>query len=63
MMITYGEVEKLRSIRTAGQSVQSLYVDVPPDSAGLGQLPVRTDGSIGWADLPGLPVLLCRGST
>jgi len=40
-MIAYGEVEKLRSIRAADQSVLSLYVYVPPDSAGVGQLPVR----------------------
>ena len=40
-MITYGEVEKLRSIRAVDQSVLSLYVYVPPDSAGLSQLPAR----------------------
>jgi hypothetical protein len=40
-MITYGEVEKLRSSRAADQSVLSLYVYVPPDSAGLRQLPAR----------------------
>jgi len=40
-MITYGEVEKLRSSRAADQSVLSLYVYVPPDSADLGELPVR----------------------
>jgi hypothetical protein len=40
-MITYGEVEKLRSIRAAEQSVLSLYVYVPPDSAGVGQLQAR----------------------
>jgi release factor family 10 len=45
-MITYGEVEKLRSSRAADQSVLSLYVYVPPDSAGLGQLPVRAVGLI-----------------
>ncbi len=40
-MITYGEVEKLRSSRAADQSVLSLYVYVPPDSAGLRQLSAR----------------------
>jgi hypothetical protein len=40
-MITYSEVEKLRSIWAADQSVLSLYVYVPPDSAGLGQLSAR----------------------
>ena len=40
-MITYGEVEKLRSSRAADQSVLSLYVYVPPDSAGLRQLQAR----------------------
>ncbi len=45
-MITYGEVEKLRSSRAADQSVLSLYVHVPPDGAGLSQLPVRAAGLI-----------------
>jgi hypothetical protein len=40
-MITYGEVEKLRSCRAADQSVLSLYVYVPPGGAGQGQLQVR----------------------
>jgi hypothetical protein len=40
-MISYGEVEKLRSSRTPDQSVLSLYVYVPPDGAGLGELQVR----------------------
>lgn len=40
-MITYGEVEKLRSSQAVDQSVLSLYVHVPPDCAGLRQLPVR----------------------
>ena len=40
-MISYSEVEKLRSIRAVDQSVLSLYVYVPPDSAELGQLPAR----------------------
>ena len=39
-MITYGEVEKLRSSWVADQSVLSLYVYVPA-SAGLGELQVR----------------------
>ena len=40
-MITYGEVEKLRSSWAADQSVLSLYVYVPQDGAGLRQLPAR----------------------
>jgi len=40
-MISYGEVEKLRSSRAPDQSVLSLYVYVPPDGAGLGELQVR----------------------
>jgi len=40
-MITYAEVEKLRSSWVADQSVLSLYVYVPPASAGLGELQVR----------------------
>jgi hypothetical protein len=40
-VITYGEVEKLRSIRAADQSVLSLYVYVPPDCASLRPLSAR----------------------
>jgi Bacterial archaeo-eukaryotic release factor family 10 len=40
-MITYGEIEKLRSSRAADQSVLSLYVYVPSDSAGPRQLQAR----------------------
>jgi len=40
-MITYGEVEKLRSSRAADQSVLSLYVYVPPEGAGPSQLQSR----------------------
>lgn len=40
-MITYGEVEKLRSARAADQSVLSLYVYVPSDPANLRQLSAR----------------------
>jgi Bacterial archaeo-eukaryotic release factor family 10 len=45
-MITYGEVEKLRSTRAADQSVLSLYVYVPSDSASLRQLSSRAAGLI-----------------
>ncbi len=48
-MITYGEVEKLRSTRAADESVLSLYVYVPPDSAGLRQLAARAADLIGAA--------------
>jgi Bacterial archaeo-eukaryotic release factor family 10 len=40
-MITYGEVEKLRSSWAADQSVLSLYVYVPPDGSGERQLSAR----------------------
>jgi hypothetical protein len=40
-MITYAEVEKLRSTRVADQSVLSLYVYVPSDPASLRQLSAR----------------------
>ncbi len=40
-MITYGEVEKLRSTWAADQSVLSLYVYVPPDSASPRELSAR----------------------
>ncbi len=48
-MITYGEVEKLRSVRAADLSVLSLYVYVPPDLADLGQLQAQAVGLIGAA--------------
>lgn len=40
-MITYAEIEKLRSSRAPDDSVLSLYVYVPPDEAGLPDLPAR----------------------
>ena len=45
-MITYGEVEKLRSSRAADGSVLSLYLYVPSDSADLRQLSARAVGLI-----------------
>jgi hypothetical protein len=40
-VITYGEVDKLRSSRAPDQSVLSLYLYVPTDEAGLAELPAR----------------------
>jgi Bacterial archaeo-eukaryotic release factor family 10 len=40
-MITYGEVEKLRSSHAADASVLSLYIAVPPDTAALSDLAIR----------------------
>lgn len=40
-MITYGEVDKLRSSRAPDQSVLSLYLYVPAGEAGLAELPAR----------------------
>lgn len=40
-MITYGEVDKLRSSRVPDQSVLSLYLYVPADEACLAGLPAR----------------------
>jgi Bacterial archaeo-eukaryotic release factor family 10 len=41
-LITYGEVEKLRSTLARDESVLSVYVYVPPDRADLRDLPART---------------------
>jgi Bacterial archaeo-eukaryotic release factor family 10 len=48
-MITYGEVEKLRSIRAADLSVLSLYVYVPPDLTDVSQLQAQAAELIGAA--------------
>jgi len=40
-VITYGEVDKLRSSRAPDQSVLSLYLCVPADEAGQAELPAR----------------------
>ncbi len=48
-MITYGEVDKLRSVRAGDLSVLSLYVYVPPDLDGLHQLQAHAGELIGAA--------------
>ena len=45
-MITYGEVDKLRSCRAPGQAVLSLYLYVPADEAGRADLPLRASDLI-----------------
>jgi hypothetical protein len=49
-MITYGEVDKLRSIRAPEESVVSLYVTVPRDPAGLRELSAQVGDLIKAAD-------------
>lgn len=49
-MITYGELDKLRSVRAPDESVLSLYLDVPPDQAGVRKLPARAAELIRAAD-------------
>ena len=45
-VITYGEVDKLRSNRVPDQSVLSLYLSIPADEAGLAELPRHAAGLI-----------------
>ena len=46
-MITRADVDKLLSIRAAGQSLLSLYLRVPQDPAQLRELPARADELLG----------------
>jgi Bacterial archaeo-eukaryotic release factor family 10 len=58
-VITYGEVDKLRSNRAHDRSVLSLYVYVPEDEAGLSELPLRASDLIMTAT-EHTPGVLCR---
>lgn len=58
-MITYGEVEKLRSSRAPDPSVLSLYLYVPADEASLAELPLRASDLIMTAT-ERAPGALCR---
>ncbi len=53
-MITHGEIDKLRSIRAPGETVLSLYVDVPLDPAGLREVRARA-GDLIKAAADGMP--------
>jgi Bacterial archaeo-eukaryotic release factor family 10 len=44
MMLTLADVDKLRSLQVAEESVLSLYLNVGSDPAGLRELPARVDG-------------------
>ena len=51
-MITYGELDKLRSIRAPEEDILSLYLKIPLDPAGLRELPARASDLIRAADAP-----------
>jgi Bacterial archaeo-eukaryotic release factor family 10 len=59
-MITYGEVEKLHSIRAADQSVLSLYVYVPSERADVREVQARAVGLVEAATVR-TPETLHRG--
>lgn len=52
-MITYADVERLRSVRTDDRSVLSLYLRVPADPAELRELWARAHGIVETATGPG----------
>jgi Bacterial archaeo-eukaryotic release factor family 10 len=58
-VITYGEVEKLRSSRAPDRSVLSLYLYVPADEADVAELPLRASDLIMTAT-ERAPGTLCR---
>jgi Bacterial archaeo-eukaryotic release factor family 10 len=51
-MITYGELDKLRSVRAPEETVLSLYINVPMDPGALREMSARADDLIGVATRP-----------